>query len=76
MYPPPVPAIAIVCAVLFSGITHDLSHRGTLLDNFLITGLLYSMPMTVIFARRDWEHAVGTHYMINMIPTLMIFLET
>lgn len=70
------PAIAIVCAVLFSGITHGLRHGGTLLENFLITGLLYSVPMAVIFVRRDWEHAVGAHYMINMIPTLMVFLET
>ena len=70
------PAIAIVCAVLFSGITHGLGHGGTLLENFLITGLLYSVPMAVIFARRDWEHAIGAHYMINMIPTLMVFLES
>jgi hypothetical protein len=69
------PAIAIACAVLFSGITHGLRHGGTLLENFLITGLLYSVPMAVIFVRRDWEHAVGAHYMINMIPTLMVFLE-
>jgi hypothetical protein len=32
--------------------------------------------MAVAFARRDWEHAVGAHYMINMIPWLMVFLET
>ena len=70
------PGIAIICAVLFSGITHGLGHGGTLLENFLITGLLYSVPMAVVFARRDWEHAVGAHYMINMIPTLMVFLET
>ena len=51
-------------------------HGGTLLERFLITGLLYGLPMAVIFARRDWEHAVGAHYMINMMPTLMVFLET
>jgi hypothetical protein len=70
------PAIAVVCAVLFSAITFGLGHGGTLLERFLITGLLYGLPMAVIFARRDWEHAVGAHYMINMIPTLMVFLET
>jgi hypothetical protein len=32
--------------------------------------------MAAIFARRDWEHAVGAHYMVNMIPWLMVFLET
>ena len=61
------PAIAVVCAVLFSAITFGLGHGGTLLERFLITGLLYGLPMAVIFARRDWEHAVGAHYMINML---------
>jgi len=59
------PAIAIVCAVFFSAITFGLGHGGTLLESLLITGLLYGLPMAVIFARRDWEHAVGAHYMIN-----------
>jgi hypothetical protein len=70
------PAVPIIIAVLFSAITFGLGHEGTLLERFLITGLLYGLPMAVIFARRDWEHAVGAHYMINMIPTLMVFLET
>ncbi len=70
------PAIAVVGALLFSAITFGLGHGGTLLERFLITGLLYGLPMAVVFARRDWEHAVGAHYMINMIPTLTIFLET
>ncbi len=70
------PAIALLCAVLFSAITFGLGHGGTLLENLLITGLLYGLPMAAVFARRDWEHAVGAHYMINMIPTVMVFLET
>jgi membrane protease YdiL (CAAX protease family) len=62
--------------VLFSALTFGLGHGGTLLENLLSTGLLYGLPMAVIFVRRDWEHAVGAHYMINLIPTLMVFLET
>ena len=69
------PAVAVVSAVLFSAITFGLGHGGTLLDRILITGLLYGLPMAVIFAKRDWEHAVGAHYMINMIPMVMVFLE-
>jgi hypothetical protein len=69
------PAIALVFTVLFSAITFGLGHGGTLMENLLITGLLYGLPMAVIFAWRDWEDAVGAHYMINMIPTLMVFLE-
>jgi hypothetical protein len=70
------PAIALLCAVLFSAITFGMGHGGTLLERILVTGLLYGLPMAVVFARRDWENAVGAHYMINMIPTLMVFLET
>jgi hypothetical protein len=69
------PAIAIVCAVLFSAIPFGLGHGGTFLNNLLSIGLLYGLSMAVIFTRRDWEHAVGAHYMINMIPTLMVFLK-
>jgi hypothetical protein len=70
------PALAIIIAVLFSAITFGLGHGGTFQERFLVTGLLYGLPMAVVFARRDWEHAVGAHYMINMIPWLMAFLET
>ena len=70
------PVVPIIIAVLFSAITHGLGHGGTFLERFLVTGLLYSLPMAVVFARRDWEHAVGAHYMINMIPRLMVFIET
>jgi hypothetical protein len=69
------PALAVVSAVLFSAITFGLGH-GPTLEHFVYTGLLYGLPMAVVFARRDWEHAVGAHYMINMIPWVMVFLET
>jgi hypothetical protein len=69
------PAVAVIATVLFSGITFGLGH-GYTLERFLITGLLYGVPMAAVFARRDWEHAVGAHYMINMIPWVLAFLET
>jgi hypothetical protein len=72
---PTRPALPILGAVLFSGITFGLLHDRTL-EGFLNTGLLYGLPLAVAFARRNWEHAVGAHYMINMIPWLMVFLET
>jgi hypothetical protein len=69
------PVLAVLAAILFSGITFGLGHDRTL-EGFLTTGLLYGVPMAAIFVKRDWEHAVGAHYMINMIPWLMVFLET
>ena len=67
--------LAVLVAVLFSAITFGLGH-GRTLNRFLTTGLLYGLPMAAIFARRNWEHAVGAHYVVNMIPWLMVFLET
>ena len=69
------PAVPIIIAVLFNAITFGLLHERTMYG-FLVTGLLYGLAMAAVFARRDWEHAVGAHYMINMIPALMVYLET
>lgn len=69
------PALAVIASVLFSGITFGMWH-GFTLERFLVTGLLFGAPLAAIFARRDWEHAVGAHYMVNLIPWLMVFLET
>jgi hypothetical protein len=67
------PGIAIGLAVLFSAVTFGLGH-GQTLGNLLSAGLGYGLPMAVVFARRDWEHAVGAHYAINMVPWLMVLL--
>jgi hypothetical protein len=69
------PALAVVAAVFLSGITFGLSH-GLTMDRFLATGLLYGVPIATVFARRDWEHAVGAHYTVNLIPWVMVFSET
>lgn len=72
---PTRPALAVVAAVLFSGLTFGLGHSRTL-ESFLGTGLLYGVPFAAVFARRDWEHAVGAHYMVNFVPWVMAFLAT
>lgn len=65
--------IAILIAIFFSAITFGLGH-GRSFDSFFVTGLLYGLPMSIIFVKRDIEHAIGAHYMINMIPTFYMFL--
>ena len=67
------PTLAVIAAVLFSGITFGVGH-GRTLDHFLTTGLLYGVSFAAIFAKRDWEHAVGAHYMVNLIPAVVAFL--
>jgi len=64
---------ALVATILFSAITFGLAH-GRDPETFLTTGFLYGGPMAAVFARRDWEHAVGAHYMVNMPSWVVAFL--
>lgn len=66
------PALAVAVTVVICGITFGLIH-GRTMERFLTTGLLYGVPMATVFARRDWEHAVGAHYMVNM-PSWVVAL--
>ena len=67
------PGAGIATAVLVSAIVFGLGH-GQTVDNLLSAGLGFGLPMAVIFVRRDWEHAVGAHYMVNFVPWLMALL--
>ncbi|MHA2502263.1 MAG: CPBP family glutamic-type intramembrane protease [Candidatus Kariarchaeaceae archaeon] len=68
------PVIAVLFAVLFSALTFGLGHAGSWLHRVLVIGMLFGFPLGAAYVKRDYEHAVGGHYMINMIPTLMVFL--
>lgn len=67
------PSLAVVSAVLFSGIVFGVGH-GLTLDHLLTTGFLYGVPFATVFAKRDLEHAVGAHYMVNLVPAVVAFL--
>jgi hypothetical protein len=67
------PNMVVLAAVLFSGIVFGVGHD-RILEMFLTTGLLYGVPFAAVFVKRDWEHAVGAHYMVNFIPALIAFL--
>jgi len=71
-----IPALAAVLAMLFSAITFGLGHNNSFFENFVYVGLLCGFPLAFIFSKRDYEHAVGGHYMINMIPAIMAFSES
>jgi hypothetical protein len=69
------PVLAVVFSVLFSAIVFGMGHGYPWMVRLLVTGLLYGLSMAAVFVRRDLEHTIGAHYMINMIPWLMAFLE-
>jgi hypothetical protein len=68
------PHRAVVAAVLQSATAHGLVH-GPSLSALFETGLIYLLPMAVLFVKRDWEHAVGAHYVVNLVPFLAVFLR-
>jgi len=68
------PGLAFIAAALFSGVTFGLSH-GRTWKHFVLTGLCYGVPMAVVLVTCDWEHAVGAHYMVNLVPWVMAFLK-
>jgi hypothetical protein len=68
------PGSAVLASVLVSGIAFGLFH-GRTVDNLLTTGLLYGVPMAAVFAKRNWEHAVGAHFMVNLPSWIVAMLE-
>jgi hypothetical protein len=67
------PVIAVALSTLVAAAIFGLGH-GRTPDALFATGLGYGLPMAVVFVRRDWEHAVGAHYMINFVPWLMALM--
>ncbi len=68
------PLHAVIAAVLLSATAHGLVH-GPSFNALFETGLVYLLPMAVLFVKRDWEHAVGAHYVVNLLPFLTVFLR-
>jgi hypothetical protein len=70
------PRRAIVAAILLGAIVHSLAHLPTLSMlspqgfSFLIVGLLYGVPLALLFVKRDLEQAIGYHFFIDFIRFL------
>jgi hypothetical protein len=68
------PGRVFITAALLSALAHGFLH-GLDLNALLITGLIYLLPMAVLFIKRDWEQAVGAHYVVNLISFLAILFR-
>jgi len=75
------PVRSVVAAVLIGSLTHGLAHlsaheilspAGVMM---LLTGLLYGVPMAMLFIKRDLEHAVGYHFFIDFLRYLVALLQ-
>lgn len=69
-----LPPHAVVLAILISILAFSTSHAG--LNSFVIVidGLLFSTPYALLFIKKDFEHAVGYHFMVDFMRFIAAFL--
>jgi hypothetical protein len=67
------PRRALAAAILIAAFTHGLAHLpGTMIFSpaalqMLLSGLLFGVPMGLLFVKRDFEHAVGYHFFVDFL---------
>jgi hypothetical protein len=69
------PRRAIVVAILVSALVHGFGHSGIDPFGLVIGGLLYGLPAALLFIKKDFEHAVGYHFLIDFVRFLAAFLN-
>jgi sterol desaturase/sphingolipid hydroxylase (fatty acid hydroxylase superfamily) len=75
------PERSVVAAVIIGSLTHGLAHLsaheilGPAGAMMLLTGLLYGVPMAMLFIKRDLEHAVGYHFFIDFLRYSVALLQ-
>ena len=74
------PRRAVAWAVLLAAMIHALAHSPTqaLLGPAFVmntlNALLYGVPLGLLFVKRDLEHAVGYHFMVDFVRFLAAWL--
>jgi len=67
------PILALIPAVFIAAFAHGLAHLpGTMVFSpaalqMLLAGLLFGVPMGLLFVKRDFEHAVGYHFFVDFV---------
>jgi hypothetical protein len=76
-----LPGRAVVAAVLIGALTHGLVHLPTTMTILspavfgpLLAGLMYGVPLALLFIKRDLEHAMGYHFFVDFVRFLAVLL--
>jgi hypothetical protein len=69
------PRRAVVVAILISILAFSSAHAGLNPFVILIDGLLFSTPYALLLIKKDFEHAVGYHFMTDFFRFIMAFLS-
>jgi hypothetical protein len=69
------PRRAVIAAILAGILVHGFAHTGIDPIGLIIGSLLYGLPAALLFIKKDIEHAVGYHFLIDFIRFLTAFLN-
>jgi hypothetical protein len=69
------PRWAVGVAVLIGALVHGFGHTGIDLFGLIIGSLLYGLPSALLFIKKDFEHAVGYHFLIDFVRFIAALLN-
>jgi hypothetical protein len=70
------PRRAIFVAILISLFAWGFGHTGIDPFGFIFGSLLYGLPVVLLLIKKDFEHAVGYHFMVDFVRFTAAFLST
>jgi hypothetical protein len=69
------PQRAIIIAILISVIAWGFGHTGIAPVGIIVGSLLYGVPVALLLIKKDFEHAVGYHFLVDFIRYSAAFLS-
>jgi hypothetical protein len=69
------PRRAVVAAILIGALVHGFAHSGINPFGIVIGSLLYGLPTALLFIKKDFEHAIGYHFLVDFVRFLAAFLQ-
>jgi hypothetical protein len=69
------PRWAIVVAVLIGALVHGFAHTGIDPFGLVVGSLLYGLPAALLLIKKDFEHAVGYHFLVDFVRFVAAFLQ-
>jgi hypothetical protein len=68
------PSRALYTALLLGSLTHALAHAGINPVGLVIGSLLFEVPTGLLFIKRDLEHAIGYHFLVDYLRFMAALL--